>query len=60
MIVFVKKRDDIAYVTEYIKAAGVKVDTIHKSRTQNGRQKALAALKNGDIKVLVATDIASR
>jgi len=31
MIVFVKKRDDIAYVTEYVKAAGVKVDSIHKS-----------------------------
>lgn len=60
IIVFVKKKDDVAYITEYVKAAGVKVDCIHKDRTQNGRQKALAALKNGDIKVLVATDIASR
>jgi len=60
IIVFVKKKDDVAYITEYVKASGVKVDCIHKDRTQNGRQKALGALKNGDIKVLVATDIASR
>ncbi len=60
IIVFVKKKDDVAYITEYVKASGVKVDCIHKDRTQNGRQKALAALKNWDIKVLVATDIASR
>ena len=60
IIVFVKKKDDVAYITEYVKASGIKVDCIHKDRTQNGRQKALAALKNGDVKVLVATDIASR
>jgi ATP-dependent RNA helicase RhlE len=60
ILVFVKKKDDVAYVTEYVKSAGIKVDCIHKDRTQNGRQNALKALKNGDIKVLVATDIASR
>jgi len=60
IVVFVKKKDDVGYVTEYVKASGIKVDCIHKDRTQNGRQKALNALKNGDIKVLVATDIASR
>lgn len=60
IIVFVKKKDDVAYITEYVKSSGIKVDCIHKDRTQNGRQKALGALKNGDVKVLVATDIASR
>jgi len=60
IIVFVKKKDDVWYITEYVKASGVKVDCIHKWRTQNWRQNALKALKNGDIKVLVATDIASR
>jgi ATP-dependent RNA helicase RhlE len=60
IIVFVKKKDDVAYITEYVKSSGIKVDCIHKDRTQNGRQNALKALKNGDIKVLVATDIASR
>ena len=60
IIVFVKKKDDVSYITDYVKAAWVSVDCIHKDRTQNGRQKALQALKHGDIKVLVATDIASR
>jgi len=60
IIVFVRKKDDVGYITQYVKSAGVSVDCIHKDRTQNGRQKALSALKNGDIKVLVATDIASR
>ena len=60
ILVFVKKKDDVAYVTEYVKASGIKVDCIHKDRTQNGRQNALKALKNWDVKVLVATDIASR
>lgn len=60
MIVFVKQKDDIAHVMACVQAAWVRVDCIHKDRTQNGRQQALAALKNWDIKVLVATDIASR
>lgn len=60
VIVFVKKKDDVSYIRDYVKSAWVKVDCIHKDRTQNGRQNALKALKNWDIKVLVATDIASR
>lgn len=60
IIVFVKKKDDVSYVTEYVKAAGIKVEYINKDRSQNGRQNALNALKNGDVKVLVGTDLASR
>jgi len=60
IIVFVKKKDDVAYVTEYVKASGIKVEYINKDRSQNGRQKALHALKNWDVKVLVWTDLASR
>ena len=60
IIVFVKKKDDVEYVKEYVKASGVKVEYINKDRSQNGRQNALNALKNGDVKVLVGTDLASR
>jgi ATP-dependent RNA helicase RhlE len=45
---------------EYVKIAWISADNIHRNRNQNARQRALKALKNGDIKVLVATDIASR
>lgn len=60
IIVFVKKKDDVAYVTEYVKASGIKVEYINKDRSQNWRQNALNALKNWDVKVLVGTDLASR
>lgn len=60
IIVFVKKKDDVAYVTEYVKASGIKVDYINKDRSQNWRQNALNALKDGTVKVLVWTDLASR
>lgn len=60
ILVFVKTRDDTEYVLEYISSAGIKCDSIHKDKSQNARQRALKALKDGNIKVLVATDIASR
>lgn len=60
IIVFVKTKDDTEYVLEYIKSAWVSSDNIHRNRSQNARQRALKALKDWEIKVLVATDIASR
>ena len=60
IIVFVKTKDDTEYVLEYVQAAGVAADNIHRNRSQNARQRALKNLKDGKIKVLVATDIASR
>jgi len=60
IIVFVKKKDDVVYVKEYVKSAGVKVEYINKDRSQNGRQNALNALKEWKVKVLVGTDLASR
>ncbi len=60
LIVFVKTKDDAAYVLEYVKAAWVSGESMHKNKSQNARQKALKALKAWSIKVLVATDIASR
>lgn len=60
IIVFVKTKDDTEYVLEYVKSAWVACDNIHRNRSQNARQRALKSLKDGKIKVLVATDIASR
>jgi ATP-dependent RNA helicase RhlE len=39
---------------------GVSVDRIHGNRSQTQRTQALAALKAGSVRVLVATDIAAR
>lgn len=60
IIVFVKTKDDTEYVLDYVKSANIKCDSIHKHKSQNARQRAIKALKSGEIKVLVATDIASR
>ena len=60
ILVFVRTKDDTEYVLEYIKSAWISADNIHRNRSQNARQRALRALKDWNIKVLVATDIASR
>lgn len=60
ILVFVRTKDDTEFILEYIRAAWIKADNIHRNRSQNARQRALKALKDWEIKVLVATDIASR
>ncbi len=60
IIVFVKTKDDTETVLEYVKAAWIAADNMHRNRSQNARQRALKKLKDGEIKVLVATDLASR
>ncbi len=39
---------------------GIKATTFHSGRSQGGRTEALAKFKSGEIRVLVATDLASR
>jgi superfamily II DNA/RNA helicase len=39
---------------------GFKATAIHGNKTQNQRQKALRQFKNGEVKVLLATDVAQR
>ncbi len=40
--------------------AGIHADAIHGDKSQQERMKALEAFKNGEIRVLVATDVAAR
>ncbi|KAA3635500.1 MAG: ATP-dependent helicase [Bacteroidetes bacterium] len=40
--------------------AGIEAAAIHGNKSQNARQRALSAFKEGKVKVLVATDIAAR
>ena len=60
ILVFVRTKDDSEFILDYIKSAWIKADNIHRNRSQNARQRSLKSLKDGEIKVLVATDIASR
>jgi len=60
IIVFVRTREDTDFVMSYIKTIWITCDNIHKDKTQNARKNAITKLKNGEIKVLVWTDLASR
>jgi len=60
ILVFVRSRTDAERILSYVKTAWIPWNSIHKDKTQNQRKKSLELLKSWEIKVLVATDIASR
>ncbi len=60
VLVFVRTRRRAGWVGEALRRHGVTVDVLHGDRSQARRQAALAALKGGTIRVLVATDVAAR
>ena len=60
VIVFTKMRHGADRVSRKLLKSGIASATIHSDKTQNQRTRALEAFKRGDVRVLVATDIASR
>lgn len=59
-LVFTRTKHDADKVVKFLEAGNIKSQAIHGNKTQNARQTALNSFKNGEIKVLVATDIAAR
>jgi ATP-dependent RNA helicase RhlE len=59
-LVFTRTKHGANRVAELLEKAGVPSDAIHGNKSQSARQKALADLRDGRIKALVATDIAAR
>lgn len=59
-IVFTRTKHGANKVAKKLVQAGIGADAIHGNKSQNARQRALASFKDGDIWVLVATDIAAR
>ena len=59
-LVFTRTKSGANRVTEHLEKAGVRAAAIHGNKSQSAREKALAAFKNGSIRLLVATDIAAR
>jgi len=59
-LVFVRTRHGAERLAKQLSRGGVKVEAIHGDRTQKAREKALERFKEGDIRVLVATDVAAR
>lgn len=60
VIVFAKMRHAADRIARKLSKAKIEAAVIHSDKTQAARIRALSAFKNGSIRVLVATDIASR
>ena len=59
-IVFMKTKHGANKLTRQLEAANINAAAIHGNKSQGARTRALAEFKNGDIRILVATDIAAR
>ena len=60
VLVFTRTKHGANKVAETLEKAGHGVDAIHGNKSQNARQKALEGFRNGQARILVATDIAAR
>ena len=60
VIVFTRTKHVANRVSDHLEKSGFSADAIHGNKSQNARQRALAGFKSGDVRVLVATDIAAR
>lgn len=59
-IIFDETQRSVERLYEELAARGFKADAIHGGKTQGQRQRALSRFKKGEVKVLVATDVAAR
>lgn len=60
VIVFTKMRHGADRINKKLMRAGEKCAAIHSDKTQGQRTRALDGFRRGEVRVLVATDIASR
>jgi ATP-dependent RNA helicase RhlE len=60
VLVFCRTKRGADILVSQLESARITADSIHANRTQRARTLALDGFKNGNIAILVATDIASR
>ena len=60
VLVFVKTRKGVDQLVETLLAQGISADSIHGDKLQPARLRALDRFKAGEVKILVATDVAAR
>ncbi|MGZ8264058.1 MAG: DEAD/DEAH box helicase [Burkholderiales bacterium] len=60
VLVFTRTKHGANRLAEKLERDGIGAAAIHGNKSQGARTKALAQFKNGDVPVLVATDIAAR
>jgi ATP-dependent RNA helicase RhlE len=59
-LVFTRTKRGADRVAKQLEAAGIRASAIHGNKSQSQRERALNAFRNGQVRVLVATDIAAR
>src|SRR5579863_9909573 len=59
-LVFTRTKHGADKVVKSLARAGIAADAIHGNKSQNHRERVLAAFRAGEIRTLVATDIAAR
>jgi len=60
VLVFGSMKHSVQKLAKQLSENNIKADSIHGNKTHSARQKALAKFKSGNLRVLVATDVAAR
>ncbi|MCB9756412.1 MAG: DEAD/DEAH box helicase [Myxococcales bacterium] len=60
VLVFCRTKHGANRVAQFLSKRGVEAAAIHGNKSQGARTRALEGFKSGDVRVLVATDIAAR
>src|SRR5690349_4686344 len=60
VLVFCKTKHGANRLASQLQRDGIRADAIHGNKSQNARIRALEDFKSGEVKVLVATDVAAR
>ncbi|MGN6285913.1 MAG: DEAD/DEAH box helicase [Afipia sp.] len=59
-LVFTRTKHGADKVVKVLGKAGIRAEAIHGNKSQNHRERVLAAFRSGEIRTLIATDIAAR
>ncbi len=59
-IIFCNTKDDVRFVTTYLRKKGFDADQIQGDLAQNAREEVMGRIKAGELRFLVATDVAAR
>lgn len=59
-LVFTRTKHGADKVAKDLNKNGIKAEAIHGNKSQNNRERTMKGFKNGSIRILVATDVASR
>ncbi len=60
VLIFTRTKHGADRVARHLHQSGIRCDAIHGNKAQNARERALKGFRSGNIRALVATDIAAR